>query len=146
MILTAEQHAAARDEVLAILRFFAPPEHDCDACEGDMPGVLVDAGNDDNHLFLQSCDTCNSHDGASDDVGVTELAAKLTGWNVRWRWDTVDTVDESGRCFLAKPGGPDDFDCYGVYDDEEAGDPDSMMYAYGWSPDREVDLVPEPAR
>ena len=111
------------------------PDNDCDSCNGSVPGVLVPAGNDQNHLFVQSCDACRAG-LPGDDVGAARLVAGRLGWRVRYRYD--DRTLRYWRPFVARPGDWDDrdFACEGA--DE-----------HGWEPVAEKPLcrlAPRPVR
>lgn len=121
------------DELVERLAGAVDPENDCDACGDSLPGALVPAGNDDNHLFVQSCDACTAH---CDDLVAARRAATALGWHVRLGYD--DRTLRYWRPFVAKPGGWDDRDFASVDADE-----------YGWGPAAEAPLtrvVPTPVR
>jgi hypothetical protein len=117
------------DELARLLRDRVDLANPCDACRDSIPGTLVPAGNDDHHLFVQSCDACNGAGhlpaGRSDDVWAAELVARKTGWRVRRRFD--DGGRAYWRPFVAKPGGWDDADFVCV-----DADP------HGWAPEAEI--------
>lgn len=138
VLLAEELPPLPHAELDPLINALVDPTNPCDACGDSIPGTLVPAGNDDHHLFVQSCDYCacaGTLDPAfSDDFWAAELVAAHTGWHVRLRYD--DDTRRSWRPFVARPGGWDDRDFVCV-------DPDE----YGWAPSAEIPLPPEgPAR
>jgi hypothetical protein len=130
---------SAVDELARRLRSSVDPANVC-ACAESVPGTLVPAGNDDHHLFVQSCDECGAAGrlpvGLNDDHLAARLVARAVGWHVRIRFD--DDSLRYWRPFVARPGDWDDRDFVCVDADE-----------YGWAPTAEIRLsrlVPTHAR
>ena len=118
-------------ELRALEAVLADPGHSCDACGGGLPGVLCPAGNDEHHLFVQSCDNCAGAGqldrGHSDDEWAARTLAARIGWTVHHRWDGPGMT--TWRPLVAEPGSWDDRDWVGV-----AGD------GHGWGPEQEIPL------
>lgn len=111
------------DELSPLIDALVDPANDCQACTGQMPGVLAPVHDDENHIFVQSCDNC-ADASESDDTGAATRLAAAVGWNAHNRYD--DATKTQWRPFIAKPGSWDDADFIAV-------DPDE----YGWGPEAE---------